>query len=167
MAEHVQMDDLPGLIERYQLPLLGYATRRVGYGEAEEAVQETWFRLVLALYQGKVLYPETVKSWLYRVLTNLTVDVFRHWQREGALPLPESDEEPRAEPFEWQCVEREALARIFRRMSHPHLEVLALDQQGYPYAEMARLLHTTPAAVKMRMHRAREEFLLLWERQAS
>src|SRR5215469_6308498 len=76
----VQPDDL----EPYRRELTGYCYRMLGSGfEAEDAVQDTMLRAWRSAgqFEGR----SSVRSWLYRIATNVCVDTLR---RRPPRPRP-------------------------------------------------------------------------------
>ncbi len=72
-------------IEQYRRELTGYCYRMLGSGfEADDAVQETMLRAWRAAdgFEGR----SSVRSWLYRIATNICLDMLRGRQRR-ALPI--------------------------------------------------------------------------------
>jgi RNA polymerase sigma-70 factor, ECF subfamily len=75
----------PDKLEQYRRELTGYCYRMLGSGfEAEDAVQETMLRAWRAAdgFEGR----SSVRSWLYRIATNICLDMLRGRQRR-ALPM--------------------------------------------------------------------------------
>jgi RNA polymerase sigma-70 factor, ECF subfamily len=75
----------PETIEQYRRELTGYCYRMLGSGfEADDAVQETMLRAWRAAdgFEGR----SSVRSWLYRIATNICLDMLRGRQRR-ALPV--------------------------------------------------------------------------------
>ncbi len=74
--------DLEQELERCRRELTGYCYRMLGSGsEAEDAVQETLVRAWKAFdrFEGR----SSVRSWLYRIATNVCVDMVRRPQRRA------------------------------------------------------------------------------------
>jgi RNA polymerase sigma-70 factor, ECF subfamily len=85
----------PDELEEYRRELTGYCYRMLGSGfEADDAVQETMLRAWRAAdgFEGR----SSVRSWLYRIATNICLDMLRGRQRR-ALPM---DLGPASPPIE-------------------------------------------------------------------
>jgi RNA polymerase sigma-70 factor, ECF subfamily len=85
----------PDKLEEYRRELTGYCYRMLGSGfEADDAVQETMLRAWRAAdsFEGR----SSVRSWLYRIATNICLDMLRGRQRR-ALPM---DLGPASPPLE-------------------------------------------------------------------
>ena len=69
-------------LEQYRRELTGYCYRMLGSGsEAEDAVQETMLRAWrnAERFEGR----SSLRSWLYRIATNVCIDMQRHSQRRA------------------------------------------------------------------------------------
>ena len=85
----------PDQLEEYRRELTGYCYRMLGSGfEADDAVQETMLRAWRAAdgFEGR----SSLRSWLYRIATNICLDMLRGRQRR-ALPM---DLGPASPPIE-------------------------------------------------------------------
>jgi RNA polymerase sigma-70 factor, ECF subfamily len=158
-------------VEPHRAELRAHCRRMLGSpDDAEDALQETLVRAWkgLARFEGR----GSVRSWLYRIATNASLDVMRH-RRPQVVPI---DDDPRADPHDRQneAVEirderpgpdasyerRESVALAFeavqRLLTSRQREVLILrDVLGYSAAETADRLDTSVAAVNSAMQRAR------------
>jgi RNA polymerase sigma-70 factor (ECF subfamily) len=85
----------PEELERYRRELTGYCYRMLGSGsEAEDAVQETLLKAWRAAdrFEGR----SSVRSWLYRIATNVCLDMHRGVQRR-ARPMEMGPSSPPVE----------------------------------------------------------------------
>ena len=77
--------DDPSALERYRVELTGYCYRMLGSSfEADDAVQETLVRAWKG--QGRFEGRSSVRSWLYRIATNVCLDLL-DGRRRRALPM--------------------------------------------------------------------------------
>src|SRR5260370_40693606 len=84
----------PAKLEEYRRELTGYCYRMLGSGfEADDAVQETMLRAWRAAdgFEGR----SSVRSWLYRIATNICLDMLRGRQRRAAPVRPPARAPPR------------------------------------------------------------------------
>src|SRR5579859_4135908 len=95
MTSHTDVSVLPDDLELYRRELTGYCYRMLGSGfEAEDAVQDTMLRAWRSAdnFEGR----SSMRSWLYRIATNVCVDMLRGRKRR-ARPMelgPSSPPEP-------------------------------------------------------------------------
>ena len=175
--------DLDAQLEAYRRELTGYCYRMLGSAfEAEDAVQETLLRAWRSFdrFEGRA----SVRSWLYRIATNVCIDLRNDRQRrvlpmdltaaapgDAALPaaLPEGTwlqpiADSRimpgaADPGEL-AAERETVRLAFvaalQHLPPTQRAVLILrDVLRWKTSEVASLLDTTAVSVKSALQRAR------------
>jgi RNA polymerase sigma-70 factor (ECF subfamily) len=176
--------DLEPRLEQYRRPLTGYCYRMLASPfEAEDAVQETLLRAWRAAedFEG----PAGLKSWLYRIATNVCLDMIGSRQRR-ARPMdlgPSGEpliENLRAKPeVTWvepipdrlvvaedgdpaevaQARESIRLAFVAALQHLPPRQRAALilcEVLRWPAKEAAELLETSTAGVNSALQRARE-----------
>jgi RNA polymerase sigma-70 factor (ECF subfamily) len=84
-------------LEPFRRELTGYCYRMLGSGfEAEDAVQETMLRAWRNA--AKFERRSSIRSWLYRIATNVCIDMHRHVQRR-ARPMEMGPASPPVEAF--------------------------------------------------------------------
>ncbi len=171
-------------LEAYRVELRGYCYRMLGSAfDAEDAVQDTLVRAWRHLdrFEGR----SSLRSWLYRIATNVCLDVIDRRQRRAlpadvAAPARAGDElgpplaeqgwvEPAADawvvPADADPAERAVLLDSVRLAFVAALQVLPARQRAalilrdvlaWRPSEIARLLGTTVVSVNSALQRARQ-----------
>ena len=159
------------LVEPHRAELRAHCRRMLGSpDDAEDALQEALVRAWKGL--GRFEGRSSVRSWLYRIATNASLDVMRR-RRARVVPI---DDAPRADPHDEQSdaveisdkglgpdarYERRESAELAieaaqRLLTSRQREVLILREVlGYSAAETADRLETSVAAVNSALQRAR------------
>jgi RNA polymerase sigma-70 factor (ECF subfamily) len=175
-------DDLESLLERHRTELTAYSYRMLGSPfEAEDAVQETLLRAWRGFDRFKE--PAALRSWLYRIATNVCLDMLTGRERRArpmdlgparaplasnlttfpeALwiePIPTGVIAPEGDPAE-VAVARESIRLAFiAALQHlPPRQRAALilcEVLRWHASEVAELLDTTVASVNSALQRAR------------
>lgn len=171
-------------LEPYRRELTGYCYRMLGSGfEAEDAVQETMLRAwrKAESFEGR----SSVRSWLYRIATNVCIDMHRHVQRRArpmemgpasapdesllgpmlaeatwVTPVPDARVGPQssdpAEIAAYRESVRLAFVTALQHLPARQRAVLILcEVLRWQAAEVAELLDTSVAAVNSALQRAR------------
>lgn len=119
--------------------------------DAEDMVQEAFIRL---LRSGTSFASEQhEKAWLIVTVSNLCKSALRSpWQRREALDaMPPTVEDA---PLD------ETLDAVLALPEDYKLPVYLFYYEGYPTAEIARMLGVAPATVRSRLNRARKKLKL-------
>lgn len=141
--------------------LLAVAYRMLGsYADAEDAVQESWFRLMRTSPDSI----DDMRAWLTRVVSRICLDQLRGRARRPEHPLDrlpdiESSDEPsplaRAETADRVGY---ALMLVLERLTpDERLAYVLHDVFGLPFDEIAGLVERTPQAARKLASRAREK----------
>ena len=169
----------PSSLEPYRRELVAYCYRMLGSGfEAEDAVQETMVRAYRAAdrFEGR----SSVRSWLYRIATNVCIDMSRQVQRRArpmemgpSSPPDESHLGPRHPERAWvtpihesaldpaEVAERRDSIRLAFVTALQHLParqracLILCEVLRWSASEAAELLETSVAAVNSSLQRAR------------
>src|SRR5215475_1303999 len=180
----------PDNLEQYRRELTGYCYRMLGSGfEADDAVQETMLRAWRAAdgFEGR----SSVRSWLYRIATNICLDMLRGRQRralpidlgpasppvEALLGAPHPDDiwitpisdatvlPEHGDPAEI-AVARDTIRLAFvTALQHLRATLILCEVLKMPAAEAAGTLGTSVAAVNSALQRARATLAALPEEQ--
>jgi RNA polymerase sigma-70 factor (ECF subfamily) len=174
----------PEACELYRRELTGYCYRMLGSGfETEDAVQETMLRAWKAAdsFQGR----SSIRSWLYRIATNVCLDMLRSRQRRArpmdlgpSLPpvesslasvLPENrwvtpmadtrvlpnSDDPAEIAADRESVRLAFITALQHLPARQRAALILAEVLQWQASEVAELLDTTTAAVNSALQRAR------------
>ena len=181
VGEGTENDDgtLSVLYEQFRRPIHSYVYRLLGDVEdADDVTQEVFVRACISwngLYERNRL-----SAWLYRIATNLCVDILRRRKRITWWPL--SYRNPREERFDdgaiddgdWllpdsggipEIAERELIRQALACIPEEYAVALVLSAaQGVPYHEVAKILGISANAAATRISRAKRMFVEAYQR---
>ncbi len=168
------------LYERFRRPIYTYMYRLLGNQEdAADATQEVFLRA--CMHWEQLRDRESLGEWLYRVATNLCVDLLRKRKRLSWWPLTHHNREDEGDEEEGDedtltflsadhggilvVAEREHMQLALARLPHDYAVVLVLSvAQGIPYREIASILGLSPGATASRLSRAKKMFVEQYQR---
>lgn len=170
--------ELAAIYQQYSGPLHTYAYHLLGnQDDADDIIQEVFIRAYVRL--GQLRDQASLRSWLYRIASNLCMDQLRRRARVRRvlgveLPLSggsERDDGPAYEaanpaaPSALEGIaERDHISLALRRMPHKYAMCLLLHSlQGLSYREIAEVVGITPGAAAVRLTRARDLFARYYE----
>ena len=144
------------IVRRHGQALARYV-RSVGArpDDVDDVVQEAFFRAFRRLdsWRGE----SSLRGWLCTIGANLVRDDFRRRRGRQVLPIEDRDVPDLADPLE-EATATETEARLMRGLEGlPRLQrevFLLRAQQACDYAEIARVLGTTPGAARVHYHHA-------------
>ena len=144
------------LIVAYQHRIAGFVYAVVGRSDAiEDITQLVFIKLVRAV--AGLQKPEQFESWLFRLARNTCIDHLRRQKLRRIFTPFASEHENVPEPAgAVGSEELDALRHALDQLRPQDRALLALVQEGRSHAEIAVTLRSTVAAVKARLHRARE-----------
>jgi RNA polymerase sigma-70 factor (TIGR02960 family) len=161
------------LTERHRRELHVHCYRMLAsFDEAEDAVQET----LLRAWRSRDSFDggSMLRAWLYRIATNVCLDMLRRSSRRPPTlrnvsdvpwlqPYPDalldqvapSDDEPDVVIVERETIELAFLAAMQLLPPRQRAALIARDVLGWPAIETASLLETSVAAANSALQRAR------------
>jgi RNA polymerase sigma-70 factor (ECF subfamily) len=153
-GDEVAMRDL---IISYQRRVAGFAYAITGRSDSvEDLAQMVFVKMARAI--GRLKAPEQFESWLFRLARNTCIDHLRRQKlRRIFTPFaPEHENIPEADGAV-DSEELDALRHALAQLRPKDRALLSLVQEGRSHAEIAEICRTSVAAVKARLHRAREQ----------
>jgi RNA polymerase sigma-70 factor (ECF subfamily) len=138
--------------------LLRYAQRLVGPDQATDIIQDCFIRAMRAGRRPEG--SEQIRPWLYRIVTNLAVDVLRRRRRWRFAPLGSVTATSNARSGEVELV-RAALQEI---PSEQAVTLVLRLHERMSRAEIASVLGISESAVKARLVRGRLNFVAAYRR---
>lgn len=143
------------LVDRFQRPLLYYATKVSGNLETgRDIVQEAWIRVARDLQ--RLDKPASLRPWLYRIVHGVAVDRVRSdLARERAEDTAGAAFEDEIE-LTGAIDSAEAIHRGLDLLTPKHREVLTLFFiESFSVAEISHITGCTPGTIKSRLHYAK------------
>jgi RNA polymerase sigma-70 factor (TIGR02960 family) len=161
------------LTQRHRRELHVHCYRMLAsFDEADDAVQETFLRAWR--HRDRFDGEDLVRAWLYRIATNVCLDMLRRRSRQTAKlqsiaevpwvqPYPDrlldeiapSDDQPDAVAVARETIELAFLAAMQALPPRQRAALILRDVLGMPASETASLLETSVAAANSALQRAR------------
>jgi RNA polymerase sigma-70 factor (ECF subfamily) len=163
------------LVDQHQKRALRLARGMVPSDEdAQDLVQEAFLRVFKSLERFD--FQHDFSTWLYRIVTNLAIDLLRrrrpvfsttHTDGDGEMQLEFEDPDVPAPSRNLEARETGEAVRDCIQSLAPHFQaVLVLRElEGLPCTEIARIVGATHVTVRWRLHRGRKLFQEEWERR--
>lgn len=144
------------LIVAYQHRVAGFIYAMTGRSDqVEDLAQQVFIKMIRAL--DRLEAPAQFESWLFRLARNTCIDQLRRQKlRRIFLPFGAEHENIAEPPGAVDTEELDALRHALAQLRPQDRALLALVQEGRSQAEIAAIFSTSVAAIKARLHRARE-----------
>ncbi len=169
LVERVRQGDLEAfntLVIAYQERIYNLCLRMLG---SQPAAEDTTQEAFISAYRNvNKLRGANVRSWLFRIASNLCIDELRRRQRRpivsldapsadaDAQPIDVPDAEPGPEAWALRGELHEALQAELLRLPHDQrLAVTLCDMEGLQYEEIAEAMGSSVGTVKSRISRGR------------
>ena len=164
-AERFERDSLPFMGQLY-----GAALRMTrNPSDAEDLVQETYLKAFSAF--GSFTEGTNLKAWLFRILTNTYINIYRKKQRQPyqsgideltdwQMHEAESHTSTGLRSAEVEALDHLVDAEIIDALATVpeefRLAVYLADVEGFSYKEIAEIMETPVGTVMSRLHRGRK-----------
>ncbi|MEY2746360.1 MAG: hypothetical protein RL112_1402 [Planctomycetota bacterium] len=174
-AQRGDMDAFEALVRRHEARAWRVAKNLLpGDEDAQDIAQEAFLRVHKNL--ANFDFQHAFTTWLYRIVTNLSIDHLRRRRIVASGAIAESDEgevqlvDARAEAPSSDAERAETVheVREVLKTLAPHFQtVLVLRElEGLSCLDIARIVGATHVTVRWRLHRGRQLFQDEWERRA-
>ena len=168
-AQGGDLDAFGRLVQSYERKVYWVAYSLVGDKEdAADLSQEAFLRVFRSLDRFQTQY--NFYTWLYRIVVNLAIDHLRKRGKQQSVSLEEfatdvTEDVPVEMPSD--VAERRArIAATLDAMPPKYKTVLVLrDIHDLSCEDIGKIIHCTNATTRWRLHKARELFREIWERQ--
>jgi len=156
----LKQEELTEWFDQYGESVLTYILLMVrDYQQAEDLTQETFIKAYR--HQQQFEHKSSVKTWLFSIAHNTTVDYFRKKhpiQHFLGLTIEEKDYKPLPEQIVAMNDQTEQLYRAIQQLKPSHRQVIILRKlKEFSTAETAYVLNWSESKVKMTLKRALEE----------
>lgn len=160
------------LVSRYQDRAFWVAYNMLGNAEeARDAAQEAFVRIHRAI--DRFDFNMNFYTWLYRIVTNLSIDRLRKLKKHRAVALNGLEEvlkDPSGQNRPSYQMEKEELKStvraVLQKLPDKYKAILVLrDIEGRSCKEISSITGTSHATVRWRLHTARKLFKESWERE--
>lgn len=153
-------DSLVELYAAMRTALVSYAYQFVGStGEAEDLVQVAFLKYYDQMQRSAEI--ENHRSWLYRVVHNLAIDLLRRRERQEAATtvwLQMREVEERAVTTEEGMIRRQRIALSLANLNERERHCLLLRAEGLSYAEIGDIVGISAKAVSVYLARGLKKF---------
>ena len=147
------------LIARYERSVLAVAYSAIGDGDrAADAAQEAFLRAWRKLEMLKE--PQCFGNWLLGIARNVALDAGRKLRRQPAEPLADQDVVVRADPLAGmhQREQSDRISAALQQLDDLSRSAIVLRYyENLSSREIGQLIGLSPAAVDMRLMRARQQ----------
>ncbi len=150
---------IESLVDRFERPLLAYSCRLLGGDpvRAQDAVQETFLRLLKLRREDRAQVQPRVAAWLFAVCRTRVIDMQRSpgYAMNSTDHLPLADPTPDASELAETAEQTSQLASLVETLSPRQQEVLRLRLQAeLSYREIAEITGLTVSNVGFHLHAA-------------
>lgn len=138
---------------------------------AEDAVHETFVQLLREIDTLRIDSERALKSYLYIVTRERSIDFLRKWERRGTRPDYESlaaalDHYVEPEEVALTNLQLDRAIALLEEMPLIYRQTLVLRVKGYSICEIAKITDSSEPNVRTRIHRARAILLKSFAEQA-
>jgi RNA polymerase sigma factor (sigma-70 family) len=151
------LENMAPLFERYHKPIFGFLYHSTGNKTtSEDLVQSVFYRMIK--YRHTFTGEGEFKTWMYHLSRNVLNDHFKKNKNlsfKSDISVFDTQGENLIEEQIDKTQDHEQLHRALQMIHENHREVLVLSRfQDLSYKEIALILDTSEANIKVKVHRA-------------
>jgi RNA polymerase sigma-70 factor (ECF subfamily) len=151
--------DWRAVYERYAVEILHYLMKLIAEPEAaKDLMQETFARAIER--QGQLRDRASVRSWLYRIATNLAVSSLRRRQVRARLMFARAEHPDPA----LIAAEVDHVRSALRSIAPAQAACLVLRERGFSRREIAAICGLSEEGTKSRLARGEANFVAAYQR---
>jgi len=139
-------------------PLTAYLGRMTGnMADADDLLQETLMRIAGGLSQFE--QRSTVKTWAFKIATNVAIDSLRKTKKTRIHEFTEDDDDPHFDEDDPLILDEmnQCIREVIESLPPDYRAALVLyNLEGKSIIEIAKICNSTIATAKIRIHRAKE-----------
>jgi RNA polymerase sigma factor (sigma-70 family) len=154
-VQNGDLSAMAALFERYQVRMYNYFLKTLAEPTAAEDLTQQLF--IRVLHYRMKFRPGSVKSWLYRMATNLANDHYKLQSRNRAHQheLTEIHESYADTDYSYSESDYKELDRALTELNEEQRELIVLNKyHGMRYEEIAAILNLSVSNVRIKIHRA-------------
>jgi RNA polymerase sigma-70 factor (ECF subfamily) len=161
-------------VERYQDRAFWVAFNMLGnHEEARDVVQDAFVRVFRAIHRFD--FNMSFYTWLYRIVSNLSIDQLRKLKRRRPVRLDDLGDSPEGlsesqtphDNLEEDETKREVRAVLDQLPPHYKIVLVLRDLEGLSCKEISAVTGASHPTVRWRLHTARKLFKDKWQRHQS
>lgn len=157
LMEAVSRGDLKqasALFDRYHKKIFNFLARMAGDRMAgEDLTQNVFYRMLK--YRNSYDASMKFQAWIYRIARNVFFDYYKEQTKTAAMDLSQVSDRLPADDEERYQEQEQRLYQSLAMLPAEQRELLVLTRfQQMKYGEVARIMDTTVANIKVKVHRA-------------
>ena len=139
---------------------------------AEDAVHQSFIKIINNLHKINDIYSNKTRSYIVIIIRNTAIDIYRSRKRDNIVSFDDLIKEPADEntlpdDFIIQKETAERIKREINKMNSNYSDAMLLRYvHGYSNEEISKMLNTSNANVRYRLHKGKKMLASFLEEEA-